>query len=108
DNISAYEHGLLSYATEQLGAIEGLRIHGRAKDKAALVSFVLEGAHAHDVGTILDRAGIAVRSGHHCAQTVMQRFNVAATTRASFGLYNTRAEVDRLADGIKLVKDMFG
>ncbi|MGB0683741.1 MAG: SufS family cysteine desulfurase [Magnetovibrionaceae bacterium] len=108
ENIGAYEHGLLAYATERLEAIEGLEIQGKAKDKAALLSFTLAGAHAHDVGTILDRAGIAVRAGHHCAQPVMQHFNVPATARASFGLYNTRDEVDRLVDGITLVKEMFG
>ena len=108
DNIGAHESGLLAYATERLSRIDGLEIHGRAKDKAAIVAFVMKEAHAHDIGTILDRAGVAVRAGHHCAQPVMDRFGVAATARASFGLYNTKKEVDTLVDAIGVVKEFFG
>ena len=79
-----------------------------AKEKAAVVSFVLEGVHAHDVGTVLDQEGIAIRTGHHCAQPVMQRFGVDATARASFGLYNTKEEIDALATGIHTVREVFG
>ena len=86
----------------------GLRLVGTAPHKAAVVSFVMDGIHPHDVGTVLDRAGIAVRAGHHCAQPVMQRFGVPATTRASFGLYNTLAEVDALAAGLLRAREIFG
>jgi len=107
DNIVAHEHDLLLYATEKLSRIDGLRIIGTAKEKAAVISFVLEGIHPHDVGTILDRQGIAVRTGHHCAQPLMDRFGVTATTRASFAFYNTREEVDALVAGIAKVKEIF-
>ena len=90
-----------------LAAIPGVRIVGTARQKAAVISFVVEGVHAHDVGTILDREGIAVRAGHHCAQPVMERFGVAATTRASFAMYNTIEEVDALARAIAKVKEIF-
>jgi cysteine desulfurase/selenocysteine lyase len=106
--IAAHEEGLLSYATRRLEAIEGVTIVGRAKEKAGIISFTLEGVHAHDIGTILDRAGVAVRAGHHCAQPVMDRFGLAATARASFGIYNTKAEADALAEAIETVKDFFG
>ncbi len=108
DNIAAHEHGLLAYASERLSSIEGLRIIGTSRDKLAIISFVIDGVHAHDVGTIVDRAGVAVRAGHHCAQPLMDRFDVAATSRASFALYNTRAEVDALADALTAVKELFG
>jgi cysteine desulfurase/selenocysteine lyase len=108
DNIAAHEHGILAYATAKLSAIEGLEIVGTAEDKAAIISFTLGRAHAHDIGTILDRAGVAVRAGHHCAEPTMDRFGLDATARASFGLYNTREEVDRLAEGLMLVKEFFG
>jgi len=108
ENIGAYEHELLSYATARLSEIAGLRIIGTAKDKAAVLSFVLEGVHPHDAGTILDQEGIAVRTGHHCAQPVMHRFGIPATTRASLAFYNTKEEVDALVDGIKKVKEIFG
>ena len=108
DNIAAHEHGILAYAGERLSAIEGLEIIGTARDKAAIVSFTMGGAHAHDIGTILDRAGVAVRAGHHCAEPTMDRFGVAATARASFGIYNTREEVDRLAEALRMVKEIFG
>jgi cysteine desulfurase/selenocysteine lyase len=107
DAIAAHEHDLLEYATEKLSAIEGLRIIGTAPNKAAVVSFVLDFAHAHDVGTILDQDGIALRTGHHCAQPVMDRFGVAATARASFSIYNTREEVDILVASIEKVRELF-
>jgi len=96
ENIAAYEHALLTYATKRLAEIPGLRIIGTAKEKAAVISFVLEGVHPHDAGTILDQEGIAVRTGHHCAQPVMTRFGIPATTRASLAFYNTKEEVDAL------------
>ena len=108
DNIAAHEHGILQYATEKLSAIEGLRIVGTAKEKAAIISFLVEGVHSHDVGTFIDRAGVAVRVGHHCAQPVMDRFGVAATARASFGIYNTRQEVDALVDALVQTREFFG
>jgi len=107
DAIQAHEQGLLAYATERLTQIDGLRILGTAAEKASIVSFTLDGVHPHDIGTILDRAGVAVRAGHHCAQPVMDRFEVAATVRASFGLYNTEAEVDVLAAALLKVKELF-
>jgi len=106
--IAAWEHALLARAEQRLAEIPGLRIVGTAPDKAAVVSFVLAGVHPHDAGTILDSRGIAVRAGHHCAQPVMQRFGVPATTRASFGLYNTFEEVDALAAGLLHVREIFG
>jgi cysteine desulfurase/selenocysteine lyase len=105
--ISTHEHGLLAYATERIGRLPRVRLVGTAKEKAGVLSFVIEGVHAHDVGTILDREGIAVRAGHHCAQPVMQHFGLPATTRASFAMYNTRAEVDALAGGIESVLEVF-
>ncbi len=107
DKIAAYEHDLLLYGTEILSRIPGLRMIGTARDKAAVLSFVIEGIHPHDIGTILDRQGIAVRTGHHCAQPVMDWFNVPATTRASLAFYNTPAELDALAAGILKVKELF-
>lgn len=107
ENIANYESDLLSYATEKLSAIPGLRLIGTAKEKAAVLSFVLDGVHPHDVGTILDRQGIAVRTGHHCAQPVMERFGIPATARASLAFYNTREEIDALAAGIGRVKEIF-
>jgi cysteine desulfurase/selenocysteine lyase len=107
DAIAAYEQELLEYATDRLLAIDGLRIIGRAPEKAAVISFVLEGVHPHDIGTILDREGVAVRTGHHCAQPLMMRFNVPATGRASFGLYNTREEADALVAALYKVIEVF-
>ncbi|MBZ5621973.1 MAG: cysteine desulfurase [Acidobacteriia bacterium] len=107
DRISAYEHELLLYGTEALSEIPGLKLIGTAREKAAVLSFVIEGIHPHDIGTVLDRQGIAVRTGHHCAQPVMDWFHVPATTRASLALYNTTAEIDALVDGLKKVKEMF-
>ena len=102
-----YEHELLEYATEKLSAIEGVRIIGTAKEKASVLSFTIENVHPHDIGTILDQSGIAIRAGHHCAQPVMQFFDVPATARASFAFYNTREEVDVLADAIQKVIEVF-
>ena len=107
DNIAAYEHELLVYGTEALSRIPGLRILGTAREKAAVLSFVIEGIHPHDIGTVLDRQGIAVRTGHHCAQPVMERLGVPATTRASLAFYNTVAEIDALAAGLGKVKEIF-
>jgi cysteine desulfurase/selenocysteine lyase len=107
DNIAAHEHDLLVYATDSLSALPGLRIIGTAKEKASVVSFTLQGVHPHDIGTILDQEGIAIRTGHHCAQPLMMRFNVPATGRASFGLYNTREEVDALVSGLRKVIEVF-
>jgi len=107
ENIAAHEHELLTYATERLQEIDGLRIIGTAREKASVISFTLEGVHPHDIGTILDQEGIAIRTGHHCAQPLMMRFNVPATGRASFGLYNTTAEADALVDGLKKVIEVF-
>ena len=106
--IAAYEDALLDYATRRVEAISGLRIVGTAAHKAAIVSFTLDGVHAHDVGTILDNEGIAVRAGHHCAMPVMERFGISGTARASFALYNTFDEIDSLAAGIERVQRMFG
>lgn len=108
DNIAAYEAELLDYATEQVSAIDGVRLVGTAKHKASVLSFLIGDVHAHDAGTILDREGVAVRAGHHCAQPVMDFFCVPATTRASFAFYNTREEVDALCRGIVKVKELFG
>jgi len=107
DAIAAHEHDLLEYATERLSGMKSINIVGTAEHKAAILSFNIRDIHPHDVGTILDYDGIAVRTGHHCAQPVMDRFDVAATVRASFGLYNTREEVDALVDGINRVQEMF-
>jgi len=107
DRIAAHEHDLLLYANERLLEIEGLRLIGTAREKAAVISFVLEGVHPHDIGTVLDQEGVAIRTGHHCAQPLMMRFNVPATGRASFGLYNTRAEADALAAALKKVIEVF-
>ena len=107
DQIGAYEHELLVYGTAALLEIPGLRLIGTAREKAAVLSFVMEGVHPHDIGTVLDRMGIAVRTGHHCAQPVMDRFGIPATTRASLAFYNTPAEIDALAAGLRKVKEMF-
>jgi cysteine desulfurase/selenocysteine lyase len=100
EKIAAYEKELLSYATEALSTIKPLRIIGTAKEKAAVISFVIDGIHPHDVGTILDRDGIAIRTGHHCTQPVMARFDVPATSRASLAFYNTKTDVDLLVKGL--------
>src|SRR5258707_2283799 len=106
--IERHEYDLLAYATQAIESIPGVSVIGTAKEKAGVLSFVMEGIHPHDIGTILDREGIAVRTGHHCAQPVMQRFGIDATARASFGLYNTRQEVDALVAGIHKVVEVMG
>jgi cysteine desulfurase/selenocysteine lyase len=105
--IAAHEHELLVYATEVIGALPGVRLIGTAREKASVLSFVLDEVHPHDIGTILDQEGIAVRTGHHCAQPVMERFHIPATVRASFAVYNTKAEVDALAQAIQKVHEVF-
>jgi len=108
DNIAAYEAELLDYATEKASKIEGLRIIGEAKDKGAILSFVLDKIHPHDIGTMLDSLGIAIRAGHHCAMPVMDFFEVPATARASFAMYNTKEEIDVLMNGIEQLIEVFG
>ncbi|MBA3899998.1 MAG: cysteine desulfurase [Bacteroidetes bacterium] len=108
ENINAYENELLQYATEKLSAIEGLKIIGTAKEKAGVVSFKIEGIHPYDIGIILDKLGIAIRTGHHCTQPLMARFNIPGTARASFAFYNTKDEVDTLVKGIEKAKAMLG
>jgi cysteine desulfurase/selenocysteine lyase len=107
DRIAAHEEGLLAYGTEALSSIPGLRIIGRAKEKAGIISFVIGEIHPHDMGSFLDRDGIAIRAGHHCAMPVMDRFGVPATARASFALYNTKEEIDRLAQSLRKVVEVF-
>jgi cysteine desulfurase/selenocysteine lyase len=107
EKAAAYEHELLVYATERISAIEGVRIIGTAREKLGVLSFVLDDIHPHDIGTVLDQEGIAIRAGHHCAQPVMQRFNVPATARASFAFYNTKEEIDTLAKAIEQVIEVF-
>ncbi|MGQ3074683.1 MAG: aminotransferase class V-fold PLP-dependent enzyme [Ferrovibrionaceae bacterium] len=107
DAIVAHERDLMTYATERLGRINSLRIIGTSKTKSSVISFTLAGVHPHDIGTILDREGIAIRAGHHCAQPVMDRFDVAATARASFGIHNGRDDVDALVAGITKVLEIF-
>ncbi|MGK0341624.1 MAG: cysteine desulfurase/selenocysteine lyase [Candidatus Azotimanducaceae bacterium] len=107
DAIAAHERDLLIYATEQLIGMPGVRIIGTAENKASVISFAVDGVHPHDIGTLLNQEGIAVRTGHHCAQPVMQHFRVPATTRASFAFYNTLAEVDALIAGIRTVQKVF-
>jgi cysteine desulfurase/selenocysteine lyase len=108
EKIAAYEQALMQYGAELLSSIEGVRIIGNAADKGGVLSFIMDAAHAHDIGTILDAEGIAVRTGHHCAQPVMARYGVAATARASLGLYNTTAEIDSLVKAIDRVIEVFG
>jgi cysteine desulfurase/selenocysteine lyase len=105
--IGAWEEDLLAYATERVGEIEGVRLIGTAREKASVLSFVMDGVHPHDVGAVLDDDGIAIRAGHHCAQPVMQHFGVPATARASFAFYNTRDEIDALVRGIRRVRAVF-
>ena len=104
----AYEQELLTYATERISALEGVRVVGTAREKASVISFVIEDVHPHDVGTILDQEGIAIRAGHHCAQPVMQRFKIPATARASFAFYNTKEEVDKLVGAVQRCIEVFG
>ncbi|MCO4794517.1 MAG: cysteine desulfurase [Bacteriovoracaceae bacterium] len=107
DEISRLESELLNYATEGMSSIDGLEIIGKTKSKSAVISFVMKDAHPHDIGTLLDKQGIAIRTGHHCTQPLMKRFNIPATARASFCFYNTKEEIDRLINGIKKVKEFF-
>ncbi len=107
DRIAAHERQLLDYATQQLNTIAGLRIIGNAAEKVGVLSFVMEQAHPHDIGTILDTEGVAIRTGHHCAQPLMQRFGVPATARASFAFYNTMSEIDVLVTGLRKVQEVF-
>jgi len=106
--IEAHERELLDYATARLGEIEGLRVIGTASHKAGVVSFVLDGIHAHDLGTIVNDEGVAIRAGHHCAMPVMEFFGVAATARASFAFYNNTDDVDRLIVGLEKARELFG
>ncbi len=107
DNIARHEHELTEYATQQLKTIDGLRIYGESEQKGSVISFLVGNIHHFDMGTLLDRLGIAVRTGHHCAQPLMQRFGIEGTVRASFAVYNTKKEVDALVEGIKRVRNMF-
>ena len=107
ETIGAHGRELLDYGTQRLQEIQGLRLIGTAPEKVAVLSFTMEGVHPHDIGTILDQEGIAVRAGHHCAQPVMERFGIPATTRASIGLYNNRADIDALARGLVKIREMF-
>jgi cysteine desulfurase/selenocysteine lyase len=107
DRIGAYEHALLEYGTKALSAIPGLRLTGTAREKASILSFVLDGVHPHDIGTILDRDGVAIRTGHHCCQPLMDRLGVPATARASLALYNTREDIDALAGAIAKAREVF-
>ncbi|MEX2302997.1 MAG: cysteine desulfurase [Bryobacterales bacterium] len=108
DRIAAYEHDLLDYATKAVSKVDGVKLIGTAREKASVLSFLLEGVHAHDLGTILDREGVAIRAGHHCAQPVMDFFGVPATARASLAFYNTREDIDRLVQAIGKAKELFG
>lgn len=107
ERIAAHEASLKDYAHERLGRLNWLKIHGQAKDKGAIISFSVEGLHPHDISTIIDRSGVAVRAGHHCAQPLMERLGVTATCRASFGMYNTKAEVDALAEALIKARQFF-
>jgi cysteine desulfurase / selenocysteine lyase len=106
--VKAHEHDLYAYARARVGELNWLRVIGDAPGKGAILSFEAEGMHAHDLATILDREGVAVRAGHHCAQPLMERFGVASTTRASFGLYNSRADVDALIAGLHKAREILG
>jgi cysteine desulfurase/selenocysteine lyase len=108
ESVATHEANLLTEATEAVLEVSGIRLVGTAKDKASVLSFVMEGVHPHDIGTILDTEGIAVRAGHHCAQPVMARYGVSATVRASFGLYNSEQEIDALVAGLRKVREVFG
>ena len=107
EKIQAYEKTLLAHGTQALLSFPGIRIIGTAKEKGAILSFVMEGVHPHDIATILDRQGIAIRAGHHCAMPVMERFGLPATARASLAFYNTREEIDALIQGLERVREVF-
>jgi cysteine desulfurase/selenocysteine lyase len=106
--VAAHERHLLAYATDRVGAVPGVHIVGRARDKVPIVSFTVDGAHPHDIGTVLDERGVAIRAGHHCAQPLMQRLGVVGTARASLALYNTTDDVDALAAGLEAARRIFG
>jgi cysteine desulfurase/selenocysteine lyase len=106
ENIAAYEHELLVYATQKLLEIEGLKIFGTAKEKASVISFNIEGIHPYDIGTIIDKLGIAVRTGHHCAQPIMDFYKIPGTIRASFAFYNTKEEIDIFVEAVKKAQTM--
>jgi cysteine desulfurase/selenocysteine lyase len=108
DAITAHERPLLQYATAALETVPGLRLIGTASDKASILSFVLDGVHAHDIGTIVDTEGVAIRTGHHCTQPVMERFGVPATARASLAMYSTTTEIDQLVAALTKVREVFG
>jgi cysteine desulfurase/selenocysteine lyase len=108
DAAGEHEHSVLDYATKKVSDIPGVRIIGTAKNKAGILSFVMEGVHPHDIGTILDTEGVAIRAGHHCAQPLMERFGVAATARASLAMYNTKDEIDALVAALYKVREVFG
>jgi len=107
EEIEKHELDLLNYATDKINEIEGVQIIGNSKDKASVISFVMEGIHPHDIGTIMDNLGIAIRAGHHCTQPVMDFYDIPATARASFAIYNTKEDVDKLIDGIQKTKEVF-
>ena len=107
ERIAAHEKAVLDYATAQLSTIDGLTIYGSAQNKAGIISFTIDDVHPHDISTIVDSRGVAVRAGHHCAQPLMDRFNIAATTRASLGMYNNKADIDQLVDALNYAKDIF-
>ena len=104
--VARHEHDVLVYATERMGAIPGVRLVGTAREKASVLSFTLDGVHPHDLGTVLDADGVCIRAGHHCAQPLMRRFGLVATARASFSVYNTRADVDALVEGVDKARGM--
>ncbi|MBT8470157.1 MAG: aminotransferase class V-fold PLP-dependent enzyme, partial [Deltaproteobacteria bacterium] len=106
--IHAHENAVLRYATEKLEAVPGVRLIGTAPDKVAALSFLMESAHPHDIGTIVDAEGVAIRTGHHCAQPVMEHFGIAATARASLGMYNNREDIDDLVAALRKVRELFG
>jgi cysteine desulfurase/selenocysteine lyase len=108
ENIAAHERDVLNYATQRLTSVDGLKIYGTAPNKAAVISFTLGNIHAHDISTIIDRAGVAIRAGHHCAEPLMDRLGVAATARASFGVYNTREDADVLVQALETAQEIFG
>jgi cysteine desulfurase/selenocysteine lyase len=107
EKVAAHEHELLAYATEAVGSLPYVRLIGTARERAGVLSFLVDGVHPHDLGTILDRDGIAIRTGHHCAQPVMDRFGIPATARASFAVYNTKQEIDALVAGIRAAREVF-
>ncbi len=107
DEVAAYERELLEYARGRLSTLPGLRMFGAAAERAGILSFALDGVHPHDVGTMLDREGIAIRTGHHCCQPLMERLGVPATSRASLAFYNTRGDVDALVGALQRVREAF-